>query len=158
MASTSTPAPTSKPFRVRRKGAILSAQALTTRSNVWLPGNALAIGNPGDLVISDEKGTIDLQKEGDFKKLYEIIEEGIFLHEKYRSELERVLGVGAAKDGASLTAAVDRLARCEIGGILVDFTPGQWEELRRKAEVQSQSVEEYLGRLVKKFTADIWTL
>jgi hypothetical protein len=153
--STSAPAPSNK-LRVRRRGALLTATPLTERQNVWLPGNHLAIGVPGNYLITGTGGSVvDLQPD---LKDYEIVEEGVFLPAAYANDLERVLGVGAARSPVELVRAVDRLARLEIGGVLVDFSPGQWEELRKKAAVQSQTLEEYLSRLVKKFTQDIWGL
>lgn len=137
-------------------GTQLTATQLKIRCNVWLPGNQLVLGQPGQYLITASDGTaVDLQPD---LKDYEIIEEGIRLSPAHTNELERVLGVGAARSAVELVRAVDRLARLEIGGILVDFTPGQWEELQKKASVQDQSVEVYLQRMVKKFTQDIWGL
>jgi len=82
----------------------------------------------------------------------------LFIPDIHRAELERVLGIGVMQSPEDLVRAVDRLARLEIGGILVDFTPGQWEELKRKAAVQSQTVEQFLSGRVKKFTQDLWGL
>lgn len=141
---------------MRRKGAVFTATQLAGRENVWLPGKELVIGHKGDFVLRDDRGTIvDLVCD---LKDYEVIEEGIFVSATFTHDLERVLGTGAARSAVELVRAVDRLARLEIGGILVDFTPGQWEELRKKAAVQSLPVEEYLSRLVKKFTQDLWGL
>jgi hypothetical protein len=135
---------------------LLTATPLTERQNVWLPGNHLAIGVPGNYLITGTGGSVvDLQPD---LKDYEVVEEGIFLSATFAGDLERVLGVGAARSGVELVRAVDRMARLEIGGILVDFSPGQWEELRKKAAVQGQSVEIYLQRMVKKFTQDLWSL
>jgi hypothetical protein len=143
-------------LKVRYKGAPLTAYKLYERQNVWLPGQQLAIGNVGDYLINDTSGkAVALVPD---LSAYDVIEEGIFVSTKFTADLERVLGVGAARSPVELVRAVDRLARLEIGGILVDFTPGQWDELRKKAAVQNQSVEDYLNRLVKKFTQDIWGL
>lgn len=129
---------------------------MAEKRTCWLPGNHMQIALPGDFVISHPRlGVLDVTSN---LNEYEIIEEGLFLPEIHRQELERVLGIGVMRSPADLIRAVDRIARLEIGGILVDFTPGQWEELRRKAEVQSLSVEEYLQRQVKKFTQDLWSL
>jgi hypothetical protein len=151
----STSAPSSKQ-KIRRKGVPLFATQLTARENVWLPGNELAPGYVGDYLITDAAGkTIDLVRD---LRDYEVVEDGIFVSTKFTADLERVLGVGAARSPVELVRAVDRLARLEIGGVLVDFTPGQWEELRKKAAVQNQTLEDYLQRMVKKFTQDIWGL
>ena len=152
--STSTPAPTSRQ-KVRRKQPTLTAEKLSSRQNVFLPGNQLAIGLPGDFLISDEHGPVDLQKD---LKLYDFIEAGMRVPEAHRQRLESILGLGSTQSAENLVAAADRLAKLEIGGLKVDFTPGQWEELRRKAAAQGQSLEVYLARLVQKFGQDFWGL
>lgn len=155
-SSTTAPASTSSPkLRVRRRGKILTAHKLTERKTITLPNGFPTQGYPGDYAITSEGHIVDLVTT---LTDYEIVQEGLFLPDHVRAEVERVLGVGAMKSPKDLVHAAERLAKLEIGQLRVDFSPGQWEELSRKAVVQSQSVEEYLARLVKKFTADIWGL
>jgi hypothetical protein len=142
--------------KVRARETLLTAEQLTESKRVRL-GSKLVIAHPGDWLILDIDGhEIDVVKV--LTSDYEIIEPGLLLPETCRPDLERVLGLGVMKSPKDLVKAVDRLARLEIGGILVDFTPGQWEELTRKAAVQDQTVEVYLNRMVKKFTQDLWGL
>jgi len=155
LPSTSTPAPTNK-WTVRRRGELLGAHQVSEKTTCWLPGNHMQIALPGDYVITHVRlGVLDVTSH---LNEYEVVQEGLFIPDIHRAELERVLGIGVMQSPEDLVRAVDRLARLEIGGILVDFTPGQWEELKRKAAVQSQTVEQFLSGRVKKFTQDLWGL
>lgn len=130
---------------------------MSDRTKVWLPGNQMVIAGAGCWVITDATGAaVDVTEKLD--KEYEVVEEGLFLPATHRAEVERVLGTGAMRTAEDLVRGIDSLARLEVGGILVDFTPGQWAELKHKAAVQNQTLEEYMTRLVRRFTQDLWSL
>lgn len=54
--------------------------------------------------------------------------------------LQQVLGLGSIKDAESLVKAAEHLASLKIGDIALDFTVGEWAELKRRAEYNQRSV------------------
>ncbi|KKL13353.1 hypothetical protein LCGC14_2526630, partial [marine sediment metagenome] len=66
-----------------------------------------------------------------------------------RDELERILSGGALEDAADLVLKVEKLASIRIGGVSLDFTPGQKRELKRLADRQGITYKEIVARTVK---------
>lgn len=75
-----------------------------------------------------------------------------------RTVIDGVLGLGSTQSSGSLVAAVRRLVHVSIGGITVEFTPGQVDELKHRAQKRNMTPEQYLNNLVQRFTQDLWTL
>jgi hypothetical protein len=65
-----------------------------------------------------------------------------------RDALEARLGQGHLRSSADLRAKVERLARLEIGGIEIGWTPAQWEELTHRAKKRGISIEQECRSIV----------
>jgi hypothetical protein len=65
-------------------------------------------------------------------------------------QLELRLGGGSLLSALDLWAKVDRLAAISYGHVHLDFTPGQLEEIGRRAERLSLTPEQLITRTVKK--------
>lgn len=65
-------------------------------------------------------------------------------------KLEDILGGGSILNGADLLAKVQRLAGVSFEHIRLQFTPGQLEELGRKAERQGKSVAQLVDQMAPR--------
>ena len=115
---------------------------------VW-PGNWLVYRQEQLVNICPTKAVLD--------ELYESADRRtLALDDSARTEIERVLGLGSTTTDRHLVTAISRLARLSIGGVLVDFTPGQWETLAHRAEKRGISVERLVKQIVDGITQQIW--
>lgn len=73
-----------------------------------------------------------------------------------RERLEQLLGMGHILNGEDLLQKVQGLASLKIGGVSVDFSPKQWEELTTRAEKQGRTVEETVADVVKRMSGDFF--
>lgn len=88
---------------------------------------------------------------------YETIEEGaLSLPAAACRQLDETLGIGATRTAVQLIAAVERLARIEIGTIRIGFTPGQLEELAHRAEKRGHTVLQELQAVVRRIEDEIF--
>lgn len=116
--------------------------------------------HPGDWLISRGSTIFQVLTPAAFDSLCEpVVEGGLFIPPVSCAILERTLGVGSCRSLAALQTRVDQLARLEIGGIRVDFTPGQLDELAHRAAKRGLTVEEEVRRVVEKLSGDLfWTV
>ena len=63
--------------------------------------------------------------------------------------LEQKLAGGSLKSGADLLQKVTRLADLQIGKIPIDFTPGEWEELKRVAAREGRTLKQEVEQRVR---------
>lgn len=70
------------------------------------------------------------------------------LHGPARERLEALLGYGQLASPEDLVAKVERWAGITIGGIRLDFSPGQLEEIAYRADRLGISAEEEVRRVV----------
>lgn len=141
---------------MRSRGELLTAVQTTVRASFPF-GDRRLTAQPGDWIIRAGDQVIDVVRVLDSD--YEIVlSDTLVVPQTLRQQLERILGIGTTNTPEDLLKAVDLLARLEIGGVLVDFTPAQWTEMKRKAEVQNQPLSVYLQRLVQKLTQDLWSV
>lgn len=153
--------PANPPVRLTVKskypGLPFTAYQLDTQETVTFEGRPIQ-GYPQDWIVTRGTEVVDVLPPASFHRMYEPIETGtLLLTETDRSTLAQMLGHGSTDSSAQLTRAVLKLASLTIGGIKVDFTPLQWEELCRRAEKRGQPINLYMERLVEKFAQDIWT-
>ena len=156
--STSTREHTNKMLVRHRTQDTLSAHPLQLAEVFSLPDGSKRAGYPLDWVIYRQDLVVDVVPHAIFERLYEPVTQGLVVPDEARPQLERVLGIGTTKDVRSLLDAVARLAKLSVGNIQIDFTPGQWEELTRRAAVQNQPLATYLERMVAKLTQDLRSL
>lgn len=113
---------------------------------------------PQDWIIAAGEKPIDVVTAKQFESLYEPIEKrGLILTAEDQTALAKTLGFGSTNSSHDLTLAVQRLARLKIGGVDVDFSPAQWEELTHRAQKRGLSLTVYLDRMVEKLLQDLWT-
>lgn len=91
-----------------------------------------------------------------FPTLYAPVEDGIWLTGAAKGRLEQVLGPGATATGPALAHAVDRLASIRIGGVVVEFTPGQLAEIAHRAKKRGLTPQEELERIVKVLSSELF--
>lgn len=73
----------------------------------------------------------------------------IVLEPASRARLEEILQGGGLADAKDLVAKVQNLASLEIGNVRVDFTPGQWEELRNLARRNARQLSDVVEATVR---------
>lgn len=157
-SSTSTPDRTSRMAVQRKTTEALSAYRLLEDQAVSLPDGTLAPGQAGGWVVFRGQQALQYLPDALFQKTFEPVEEGLLLRPKTRGELEKRLGVGATQSPEALFKAIERLARIQVGEITLTFTTGQLEELAHRAAKQRLTLAEYLGRLLERFTEDLWKI
>lgn len=64
--------------------------------------------------------------------------------------LEDILGGGSVLNGADLLKKVERLAGISFGHVRLAFTPGQLEDLKRKADRQGKTVEQLVDQMAPR--------
>lgn len=69
-----------------------------------------------------------------------------------RETLETQLGGGALQSDDDLVAKVQRLAVLEIGELVVNFSPGQWEEFARRCKRTGVDPQAEAQRIVTKIS------
>jgi hypothetical protein len=165
-ASTSTTATASKAegsnwtkasgkLSLRMKGQTHTATRLTARLVVEDLG---ITAQPGDWLVNNLRGLVTaVIAPKDFPGAYEVIQEGtLTLSRTDREGLEETLGIGTTRTPLDLAHAVGRLARIQIGEIVVPFTPGQLEELKHRAEKRGQTVQQAMQAVVDRLKDEIF--
>lgn len=140
-------------------GVTLTAIPVVRPEVLTLPDGAVLTARPGEWIIARGNQVVDLVSQSELPKKYEPTEkEGLVVRGDLRVRLERTLGTGSTQTPEHLVTAVERMARLKIGDVQVDFTPGQWDEIRHRADKMGLTPSDVLKRLVAKFTQDLWTV
>jgi hypothetical protein len=110
-------------------------------------------------VILQSGIVIDAMPPAQFGQTYEILEEkGLTLTPFDQSAIEKVCGFGSTKSSTDLRYAVQKLASLKIGGIEVNFSPAQWDDLTRRAAKRNQTIDQYMKYTIDKYLQDLWTM
>lgn len=113
--------------------------------------------NPTDWVIYSGDQLVDVVPEADFARRYEDMPDGgVHLTRDVCHQIEATTGIGTTRSGADLLHAIHRLAYIAIGGVQVDFSPGQLEELKGRAGKRGLSVKQELERIVERIKDEIF--
>lgn len=72
------------------------------------------------------------------------------INQKEIQVLEDILGGGSVLNGQDLLRKVQRLAGISFGHVRLSFTPGQLEDLARKAERQGKTVEQLVEQMAPR--------
>ena len=140
-------------------GPAMMAVPVVRPQQVSLPDGTFITTQVGEWLITRNEQVVDVVSAHELKKRYEPTEkEGVLVNGECRSRIERILGVGSTETPEMLATAVERLARLKIGTLQVDFTPGQWEYLKHRADKMGLTVGDMVKRIGDRFTQDIWTL
>jgi hypothetical protein len=127
---------------VRRVDADLFAVLVQKAETVTLADGRVTLAMAGDYRLVRGTHTLDVVPAARFAKEYETKPVGgLLLSQRECDALVERLGLGATHDGDRLLEAVDRLAKVEIGGVRIPFTPGQLAELQHRAVKRGRTVE-----------------
>lgn len=143
---------------MRRKGG------WATASPPAVPGQLLSrvdgqilMPKVGDLVVSQGSLVLDVVDEKTLEANYDIRVEGeMKVPPAVKRALEDRLGLGSCASGASLLAAVTRLAKISVGEIEIQFTPGQLEELGHRASKNGRAIRAELQSVVKRLESELF--
>lgn len=72
--------------------------------------------------------------------------------------IERILGGGSVLNGDDLYTKIQRLAGISFQHVRLEFTPGQLEEVQRRAERQGLTVEQLVARMVPRIHEQFFNL
>jgi hypothetical protein len=101
---------------------------------------------------------VDVRRKEDLLDYYEPAHEPLTLSATERSQIETILGVGATSAGTALLTAVTRLGTISIGDVRVEFSPGQKEELKRRAVKRGITPAEEIRRVVEYVLESFWNV
>lgn len=122
----------------------------TARQTLVVPG-------PTDYVIYSGNAVLDVVPADKLTKGYEVKAEGaLLLGGPTRRKLDEILGIGATQTEEAVVAAAQRLASLTIGDQHIDFTPGQWEELARRAARNGRSVADEVSKVVARIEDELF--
>jgi hypothetical protein len=137
--------------------APLVAMRLTVDGVVVLTDGRTIRAQAGEWVITRGKQAIEIVGAEGLAARYTLVDS----REQHLSgaicdQLDAILGIGATQTPEKLLAAVDRLARIEIGEIKIDFTPGQLEEISRRAKKRGWTVAQGIKSVVDRIREDLF--
>lgn len=141
---------------MRRKHAPVTAIQTLVPLQVKFETGAQWTANPGDWIITIGESIIDVRADKDLLTYYEDIVEGTMLPRATCVQIEAVTGIGTTRNALELQKAIDRLASIAIGGINLQFTPGQLEEIRHRAQKRGTTVEQELQRVVDRIKDELF--
>lgn len=142
---------------VRRRTPTLTAVKVVTPQTVDLPTGEQVFVRSGDWIITAGQQIVDWSGSAALSTHYERVQTAkLEISPETAQRLERTLGLGATRDAYSLVDAVERLARISIGSVVVEFTPGQLEEIKHRASKRGHSVAEELRAVVDRVKDDIF--
>lgn len=161
-ASRTSPPPASLPgvlqVRAKQDGWLTAKLAGEhTGQLVRTARQTLVVPGPTDYVIYSGNAVLDVVPADKLPKVYEVKAEGaLLLGGPSRRTLDEILGIGATQTEEALVAAVQRLASLTIGEQHIDFTPGQWEELARRAARNGRSVADEVSKVVARIEDELF--
>jgi hypothetical protein len=135
----------------------LHAQQVSSATRVRLIDGTVTIAEAGDWLIYQGEHVLDRVPDATFDRHYSREEtEGLRLSTATCQALEETLGLGATAAPDRLIKAVQRLAKITIGRIAISFTPGQLEELKRRADKRGHTPERELKDVVERIKQEIF--
>ena len=141
-----------------RPAQAYTAYPLTEKTYLTLPSGTVLTGYPGEWVITREATVYAIVSEQEFRQHYAPADRPkLQITPEDQSTLAKLLGFGSTNSSLELTRAVEKLARLRIGDVEVNFSPGQWEEIARRAEKRGQPIAKYMIGVVDKVLQDLWT-
>jgi len=135
----------------------LTAVRLSADQTVQLADGRTRHALAGDWLVTRGRAVLDVVGDAQLAERYQIVDDATrLLSAAVCTRLEDTLGVGATRTPEDLVAAVERLARIEIGGIHIDFTPGQLDEIKYRAIKRGQTVEQALQAVIDRIREEIF--
>jgi hypothetical protein len=123
---------------------------------ITLPNGFAQIAQPGEWVIYRGSRTIDRMADSTFRQFYEPIVSGLTLEDSTKGALDDVLGPGSTRSAQALLEAVKRVVAIHIGGVSVQFSPGQLEEIATRAAKNGRTTQEEIERVVEHLAGDVF--
>lgn len=111
---------------------------------------------PGDWIVTLGTDLLEVVSARDFPSRFAFIEEGMVLPRTVCRRIEEITGMGTTQTPEALVKSIDRLARISIGGVKIDFTPGQLEEIKHRALKRGYTVEQEIQRIVDRIRDEIF--
>ena len=142
---------------MRRKSVRpLSAHEVLTAGPVILPDGSFHTAHRGDWIVSAGEQVIDVVIPSHFAERYEIVLDGLLVPRELCGKIESFTGIGSTRSPEELSKAIEILANIEIGGVRIEFTPGQLAELKHRASKRGYTVEQELQRIIDRIRDEIF--
>lgn len=156
--ATPTPlAPLADRVLVRRRAVSFVASRVAQKGEIETVQGTRVATQPGDWIITQGKLVLDVLPDKVFPGPFELVHEGgLLIPPVDREAIEAVAGIGACRSSLELVRSVQRLARIQIGGIDVPFTPGQLEELAARATKRGRTVQQELQAVVDRIRDELF--
>lgn len=147
------------PIKLQVKARIptLTAVRLAADQAVQLADGRQLHARLGDWLISQGKIVVDLVPAPQLTARYTIEESGSrLLPPSICERIEQTTGIGSTRTPEDLVSAIERLARISIGSIVIDFTPGQLDEIHTRATKRGRTVKQELQAVVDRIREEIF--
>lgn len=149
--------PTVTKRTVRPKSAALTATLSATTQTVTLVDGRTLAAIAGDWLIARGRQLVDVVSEAQLSARYTIDEpNACVLPAATCAQLEQTTGIGSTRTPADLVKAVERLAKIEVGGIRIDFTPGQLDEIAHRAKKRGRTIQQELQAVVDRIREELF--
>lgn len=135
---------------------LLTAVEVASPTTVELPGGLVRLVEPGDWIVTSHDQPYDVCKKEELALRYERVEPGLHLPAAVCREIEVIVGLQATQSPADLVRSLERLANIKIGGVKIEFTPGQLEEIKYRASKRGWTVQEELKRVIDRIKDEIF--
>lgn len=143
---------------MRRKGdsRLIAIPVVSPREILLFDGRTV-VAQVGELQIVRENETLDVVSPSRFRREYEpTVVSALTLSFADCAAIESYAGLGATRTGDTLIAALDRLASIRVGGVRIDFTPGQLSELTHRAGKRGQTLAQTIQAVVDRVRDEIF--
>lgn len=135
----------------------LQAMQVTDPSPVTYPDGTREIAQAGQWVVSRGKQVLAVLPPARFAELYQVVDAGaLTLSSADCAAIDETTGLGSTRTPEALRAAIDRLARIEIGTVKIAFTPGQLEEIAYRAKKRGQTVGQALQAVIDRIREELF--
>lgn len=115
------------------------------------------LARAGDYLIMRGPTVLDVVSPKELDQHYEaIVEGGLTLPPSACQAIERTTGISTTHTVAALVGAIERLAQIHVGGVRVEFTPGQLEEIAHRAAKRGRTVQQELQAVVDRIKDEIF--
>lgn len=142
---------------VRQLGPILHARRPEPGQAVILPWGEQTVPAPDSLLLYQGSQVVRIIKQAEFEKDYVCVDDDtLTVSPAGKQRLERTTGFGTLRSEAELIQAVERLATIEIGGVHIDFTPGQLEEIAHRATKRGRPVEAEIRATIDRIKEELF--
>jgi hypothetical protein len=142
---------------VRQRSRILTAYQAAAPHTVELVDGRLMSVAPTDWIVSVGSQILSVVSAVEFPRLYEWADERqLVLPADACRQLQDILGAPSLQSPAALVNGIRRLALLRVGEIELSFTPGQLEELARRARKRNRSVEREIKEVVSRIEQELF--